>query len=131
MSMNDLLSDCLTRIRNGQRARHQYITAYCSKLVSAVLKVMEEQGYIKGYEEFSDGSIRYVKIDLSYYNGEGVIKLIRRISKPGCRVYTSISKLGKFKGGLGIRILSTPMGVLSDLEAHKLNVGGEVICEIF
>jgi small subunit ribosomal protein S8 len=131
MSMNDLLSDCLTRVRNGQMARHQYITAYSSKLVAAVLKVMKEQGYIKDYVEFADGNVRYVKVDLSYYNGKGVIKTIRRVSKPGCRIYTAIAKLGKFKGGLGIRIISTPAGVLSDREAHERNVGGEILCEIF
>jgi len=131
MSMTDLLSDCLARIRNGQMARKSYVMVLKSKLVADVLNVMKEQGYVKEFEDANDTNIPCIKVYLSYYNGRPVIKLMRRVSKPGNRVYSPIRNLDKSHNGLGVKILSTPEGVLSDKQARTQNVGGEVLCEIF
>lgn len=132
MSFNDNLSDMLTRIKNAHKANKSFTHCYSSKLNSNVLKVLKEEGYIRDFqdEEIQDG-IKKIKIELKYYEGMPVIKKIKRISKPGIRVYSKISKLTKPYGGLGISILSTPKGVMSDQSARANNVGGEILCEIF
>ncbi len=131
MSMTDLLSDCLTRIRNGQMARKGHVTVLKSKLVQDVLTVMHDQGYIRGFEVVEENGYAVIRVALSYYNSDPVIKVMNRISTPGRRVYSSIKKLSKSHGGLGIKILSTPHGVISDDQAREQNLGGEVLCEIF
>ena len=132
MSMSDPVADLLTRIRNGQRAKKSSVNTPSSKLRANVLAVLEREGYIRGY---SSASIRKgideIKIELKYYDGEPVIREINRVSSPGCRVYSKIKDLPRIYNGLGIAILSTPQGVLSDAEARAANVGGEVLCHVF
>lgn len=132
MAMNDLISDMLTRIRNGQRAMLAVVRCPASKLAEAVLAVLQEEGYIKGFtrETISKGRDELV-IELKYSEGEAVIKELKRISKPGRRVYLPIENLPTVHNGLGISIISTSHGVMSDFEARKQNVGGEVLCSVF
>ena len=131
MQLSDPLGDMLTRIRNGQRARMSAIDSPASKLRSNVLEVLQREGYIRGYSEAEQGAARTLRIELKYHEGEPVIKEIKRVSKPGRRVYSKISDLPRVYNGLGISILSTPRGVLSDHEARAANVGGEVLCRVF
>ena len=121
----------LTRIRNGQRARLSEISSPASRLRSNVLEVLKTEGYIRDFErlEIEVGKPE-LKIHLKYYEGEPVIKTIQRISTPGRRVYSSISDLPTVCNGLGIAILSTPRGVMSDSQAREANVGGEVLCNV-
>jgi small subunit ribosomal protein S8 len=130
--MTDPVGDLLTRIRNGQRANKATITTPASKLRENLLTVLEREGYIRGFERYSvrDG-IDELKVELKYNEGEPVITKIERISKPGRRVYAKIADLQKVYNGLGISILSTPRGVMSDAEARTANVGGEVLCQVF
>lgn len=132
MAMSDPLGDMLTRIRNGQRAKKSTIRSPASKLRTNVLEVLKREGYIRGYsvEPIRPG-IDELSIELKYLEGEPVIREIRRVSKPGRRVYSKIRDLPRNYGGLGISILSTPRGVLSDAEARDQNVGGEVLCKVF
>tara|TARA_Y100000817_G_C16559774_1_gene412614 strand:+ start:133 stop:531 length:399 start_codon:yes stop_codon:yes gene_type:complete len=132
MAFNDALSDMLARIKNAHRAKKTFTSCYKSKLNTNVLTVLKEEGYIRDFKDIEERKgISSIKIDLKYYNGTPVIKRIKRISKPGIRVYSKISELEKPYGGLGISILSTPKGVMSDQQARKNNVGGEVLCEVF
>ena len=132
MAFNDALSDMLARIKNAHKARKSYTSCYKSKLNSNVLMVLKDEGYIRDFKDIEiRKGINNIQIDLKYYNGNPVIKNIKRISKPGIRVYSKISDLPKIYGGLGISILSTPKGVMSDNQARKNNVGGEVLCEVF
>ena len=132
MSFNDALSDMLARIKNAHKARKSFTSCYKSKLNLNVLTVLKDEGYIRDYKDFEvRNGISSIQIDLKYYNGTPVIKNIRRVSKPGIRVYSKISDLPKTYGGLGISILSTSMGVMSDNKARQNNVGGEVLCEVF
>jgi len=132
MSMSDPLGDMLTRIRNAQRARHSVCLAPASKLRANVLGVLKREGFIRGYaaEEVRPG-VSNLRIELKYNEGEPVIKEISRVSKPGRRVYAKIKELPRVYAGLGISILSTPRGVMSDAEARAANVGGEVLCRVF
>ncbi len=132
MAFNDALSDMLARIKNAHRAKKTNTSCLKSKLNVNVLSVLKDEGYIRDFKDFEERKgIVFIKIDLKYYNGDPVIKKIKRISKPGIRVYSKISDLEKPYGGLGISILSTPKGVMSDQQARKNNVGGEVLCEVF
>jgi small subunit ribosomal protein S8 len=132
MSMSDPLGDMLTRIRNAQRARHTVCVAPGSKLRANVLEVLRREGFIRGYStESPRPGISQLRIELKYNDGEPVIKEIQRVSKPGRRVYSKIKELPRVYAGLGISILSTPRGVLSDAEARAANVGGEVLCRVF
>jgi small subunit ribosomal protein S8 len=132
MSLSDPLGDLLTRIRNAQRARQSRVSSPCSKLRENVLDVLKREGYIRAFRsaELRPG-IRMLDIELKYSEGEPAIKEITRVSKPGRRVYSKIKELPKFYNGLGISILSTPRGVMSDTEARAANVGGEVLCRVF
>ena len=132
MSMSDPLGDLLTRIRNGQRAHKSYITAPLSKVHSNVLEVLKREGFIRGYtrEEVRPG-INELRIELKYVDGEPAIRELTRISKPGRRVYSKIADLPRVYNGLGIAVLSTPRGVMSDNEARAANVDGEVLCRVF
>jgi len=132
MVMTDPLGDMLTRIRNGQRAGKSSITSPASKLRASVLDVLKREGYIRNYKSgAADTGFAELTIELKYHDGSPVIKEIDRISKPGRRVYAKIADLPKIYGGLGISILSTPRGVMSDVEARAANVGGEVLCRVF
>lgn len=132
MSMSDPLGDMLTRIRNGQRAHKTAVPVPASKLRANVLEVLKREGYIRGFSwtEISTG-IQELSVELKYHEGEPVIREIARVSKPGRRVYSKIKDLGRIYNGLGISILSTPRGVMSDHEAREHNVGGEVLCRVF
>ena len=132
MAFNDALSDMLARIKNAHRAKKTHTSCFKSKLNMNVLNVLKNEGYIRDFTNVEERKgINFIKIDLKYYNGSPVIKKIKRISKPGIRVYSKITDLEKPYGGLGISILSTPKGVMSDHEARKNNVGGEILCEVF
>ena len=132
MSFNDSLSDMLARIKNAHKANKTFTSCFKSKLNSNVLSVLRDEGYIRDFHEVElRKGINNIKIDLKYYNGTPVIKRIKRISKPGIRVYSKINDLSKPYGGLGISILSTPKGVMSDQKARDNNVGGDVMCEVF
>jgi small subunit ribosomal protein S8 len=132
MAMSDPLGDMLTRIRNGQRARMSVVSSPHSKLRSNVLDVLKREGYIRGWSESEmRKGLHELRIELKYHEGEPVIKEIKRVSTPGRRVYTKIKDLPRVYNGLGIAILSTPQGVMSDSEARTANVGGEVLCRVF
>jgi small subunit ribosomal protein S8 len=132
MTMSDPLGDMLTRIRNGQRARQAVVTLPASKLRANVLEVLKREGYIRGFtSEYVRAGVAEIKIELKYVDGEPVIREIARVSKPGRRIYSGIVDLPRFYSGLGIAILSTPQGVMSDNEARAAKVGGEVLCQVF
>lgn len=132
MSLSDPLGDLLTRIRNGQRAGKNLVESPSSRLRVSVLDVLKREGYIRDYstEEMRAG-IGKVRVELKYADGQPVIRRIDRVSKPGRRVYSKVSDLPRVYNGLGISILSTPRGVMSDSEARTANVGGEVLCQVF
>ena len=132
MSMTDPLGDMLTRIRNGQRARKNMISSPASKLRNGVLDVLQREGYIRGYSQHElRPGVSEIEIELKYHEGDPVIREIKRVSTPGRRVYSGIKDLSRVYNGLGIAILSTPRGVLSDTEAREGSVGGEVLCQVF
>ena len=130
MSMTDPLGDMLTRIRNGQRAGLGAVMSPASKFRVSVLEVLQREGYIRGYDTMDENGKLHLRIELKYHEGEPVIRTIQRVSKPGRRVYSAIGDLSTVSNGLGISILSTPRGVLSDAEARAQNVGGEVLCNV-
>jgi len=132
MSMSDPLGDMLTRIRNGQMAKKSSVVAPASKLRANVLDVLKREGFIRGFEQVEKSAgISEIKIELKYFEGQPAIQEIARVSKPGRRVYSKIKKLSNVYNGLGISIISTPRGVMSDAEAREANVGGEVLCQVF
>ncbi|MEQ8444020.1 MAG: 30S ribosomal protein S8 [Alphaproteobacteria bacterium] len=132
MSMSDPLGDMLTRIRNGQAARKSVVPVPSSKLRQNVLDVLQREGFIRGYSETElRPGLRELSIELKYQDGEPAIREVSRVSKPGRRVYSKIKDLPRFYNGLGIQILSTPRGVMSDAEAREQNVGGEILCRVF
>ena len=131
MAINDPVGDLLTRIRNGQRARKDSVLSPASKLRARVLDVLQREGYIRGYSEEEMGPAKGIRIELKYFEGQPAIQHIARVSKPGRRVYSGATELPRVMNGLGITIVSTPRGVLSDAEAREQNVGGEVLAEVF
>ncbi|OAN53825.1 30S ribosomal protein S8 [Paramagnetospirillum marisnigri] len=132
MSMTDPVGDMLTRIRNGQRANKSTVKSPASSLRANVLEVLKREGYIRGYERVDvRPGVAELSIELKYHEGQPVIREISRVSTPGRRVYSKIADLRRVANGLGITILSTPRGVMSDTEARAQNVGGEVLCEVF
>ncbi|MBU6320011.1 MAG: 30S ribosomal protein S8 [Alphaproteobacteria bacterium] len=130
MMMNDPLGDLLTRIRNAQQRGRSSVSSPASKLRMRVLDVLQREGYIRGYSEVEKEGRKELDIELKYYDGAPVISEIRRISKPGRRVYSSVGDLPLVRNGLGISILSTPKGVMSDNDARSQNVGGEILCRV-
>ncbi len=132
MAFNDSLSDMLARIKNAHKAKKSFTSCFSSKLNNNVLSVLKDEGYIRDFQNIKiREGVDSIKIDLKYYNGTPVIKKIKRISKPGIRVYSKITDLPKPYGGLGISIISTSKGVMSDQQARDNNVGGEILCEVF
>jgi small subunit ribosomal protein S8 len=131
MALSDPLGDMLTRIRNGQKARMQLVKSPASRLRCNVLEVLKREGYIRNFTVASGKSGGEIVIELRYHEGEPVIREIARVSTPGRRVYSKISDLPRYYNGLGISILSTPRGVMSDNDARSANVGGEVLCRVF
>jgi len=131
MAVTDPLGDMLTRIRNGQQARKDSVLSPASKLRTRVLDVLQREGYIRGYTDEQIGAVPSIRIELKYFEGQPAIQHVARVSKPGRRVYSGAKELPRVRNGLGITIVSTPKGVLSDAEARQQNVGGEVLAEVF
>ncbi|MEH7828914.1 30S ribosomal protein S8 [Gemmobacter denitrificans] len=132
MSMNDPLGDMLTRIRNAQMRGKSTVATPASKLRAWVLDVLADEGYIRGYERAStDNGQGELVISLKYFEGEPVIRELKRVSKPGRRVYMGVKEIPSVRNGLGVSIVSTPKGVMSDAAARAANVGGEVLCTVF
>jgi small subunit ribosomal protein S8 len=131
MSMTDPLGDMLTRIRNGQQARKDSVLTPASRLRARVLDVLQREGYIRGYADEPATAHPSLRIELKYFEGQPAIRYMQRVSKPGRRVYSGSKDLPRVRNGLGITIVSTPKGVLSDAEAREQNVGGEVLCQVF
>jgi small subunit ribosomal protein S8 len=132
MTMSDPLGDMLTRIRNAQLRKNSKVSTPGSRLRKDVLDVLQSEGYIRGYStvDFDNGRSEF-EIELKYFDGQPVIREIKRVSKPGRRVYASVRNIPRVANGLGVSILSTPKGVMSDAEARDQNVGGEVLCQVF
>jgi small subunit ribosomal protein S8 len=132
MVMSDPVADMLTRIRNAQQAGLNRVTCAVSKHKEQILNLMQREGYIRGFKhrEIRPGIAEF-DVDLKYYDGAPVISFIKKISKPGRRMYSDVNALPRVYNGLGIAIISTPKGLMTDAEARQANVGGEVICQIF
>ena len=130
MSLSDPIADMLTRIRNAQLAKKKYVLIPFSKIKQSIASVLQEEGYISTFTVKDISNISYIHIDLKYYSGSPVIESIKRISKPGMRIYKSVSELPEVLGGLGISIISTSKGIMTGRKAKKAGVGGEVICEV-
>ncbi|MDJ0922777.1 MAG: 30S ribosomal protein S8 [Henriciella sp.] len=131
MAISDPLGDMLTRIRNAQMRGMDKVVTPASKLRARVLEVLQGEGYIRGYAEIEKDGHKHIEIELKYFDGSPVISEIRRVSKPGRRVYSSKSDIPLVRNGLGISILSTSKGVMSDNTARNENVGGEILCRVF
>ena len=132
MSLTDPIGDMFSRIRNGQMRSLSSVEIPSSNFRQNILKILKNEGYIKDYFiEKTENNKKTLKINLKYYEGFPVIKEIKRISKPGRRVYSRANSLPKVMNGLGLAIISTPKGVMSDTEARKQNIGGEIICRVF
>lgn len=130
MSMTDPISDMLTRIRNAQKARKTHVSIPASKVKVAVASVLKDEGYITDFETSGDGAAGTLDVELKYFEGKPVIEKVLRVSKPGLRIYRGKDDLPKVLGGLGIAIVSTSRGVMSDRQARAQGVGGEVICVV-
>ena len=130
MSMQDTLADMFTRVRNGQQAGKQAVTMPASKLKKAVADVLIEEGYITA-AEVSDSAKPELTLTLKYFQGKPVIESIQRVSRPGLRRYRGADDVPKVSGGLGVAIVSTSKGVMTDRAARKAGIGGEIICEVF
>lgn len=132
MSINDPIGDLITRIRNAQMRRHSSTAVPASKLRGWCLDVLADEGYIRGYARIEkDGDKPQFEVELKYYDGSPVISHIKRVSKPGRRVYSSVTELPTVRNGLGISVVSTPKGVMSDQAARTANVGGEVLFQVY
>jgi len=131
MNLNDPVGDLITRIRNAQSRRRSTLTSPASTLRVRVLNVLKDEGYIRDFREVENNGHKEIEIELKYFEGAPAIHEIQRVSKPGRRVYSSIKDLGLVRNGLGISILSTPKGVMSDAAARENNVGGEILCEVY
>jgi small subunit ribosomal protein S8 len=130
--MNDPIGDMLTRIRNGQMRHKSTVSTPASKLRGWVLDVLKDEGYIRGYEKTTDKNGHPAfEISLKYYEGTPVIRDLKRVSKPGRRVYMACDDLPQVRQGLGVSIVSTSRGVMTDANARSANVGGEVLCQVF
>ncbi len=131
MFVTDPLGDMLARIRNAQERRRPKVATPASKIRRRVLDVLAEEGYIRGYAEIEKDGKTEFEIELKYHNGEPAIKTIKRISTPGRRVYSPVRDIPSVGNGLGVAILSTPKGIMSDQKARAENVGGEILCSVF
>ena len=128
MNLTDPIADMLTRIRNANAAKHSTVAVPFSNIKESIANILKNEGYIVDYEIKEEGAKKDIVVSIKYVDGEAVIKGLKRISKPGRRVYSSVENLPKVLGGLGIAIVSTPQGVITDKECRKHNVGGEVLC---
>ena len=130
MSMTDPISDMLTRIRNGQKAHKVSVSMPASSVKVAIAHVLKDEGYITGFETSGEGAEKALSVDLKYFEGTPVIEKVQRVSKPGLRIYRGKDELPTVLGGLGIVIVSTSAGVMSDRQARQQGIGGEVICVV-
>jgi len=131
MSLSDTIADTLTRVRNAVRNRSEHVDCQNSKICAGIAKVLQDEGYIEGYDVIDDGRQGILRINLRYGpSGEPIISTLKRYSRPGRRVYSKVADLPRPLGGLGIVIVSTPKGVLSDRQARTENVGGELLCTV-
>ena len=131
MTLTDPIADMLTRIRNANAAKHATVAVPFSRIKESIANILKNEGYIVDYEIKEEGTKKDIVVTLKFVDGEEVVKGLRRISKPGRRVYSSVDNLPKVLGGLGIAIVSTPKGVLTDKECRKHSVGGEVLCYVW
>lgn len=130
MSMSDPIADMLTRIRNAQLAGHATVNMPSSKVKASIAKVLENEGYVKAFSVTENGGKPELSVDLKYFQGKPVIEMMKRVSRPGLRVYKGKDELPKVIGGLGVAIVSTSKGIMSDREARTAGIGGEVICYV-
>ena len=130
MSMSDPIADMLTRIRNAQLVEKSAVTMPASKLKVAIAQVLKDEGYIDGYRVLEDGGRRELEIGLKYYAGRPVIERIERVSRPGLRIYKGRDAIPQVMNGLGVAIVTTPKGVMTDRKARQTGVGGEVLCYV-
>jgi small subunit ribosomal protein S8 len=128
MSMTDPIADLLTRIRNAQMARKTEVSVSSSKLKTALVKVLKDEGYVAGFQVTTEGAKTTLSIELKYFDGRPVIDRLERVSRPGLRIYRGKAELPKIQGGLGTAIVSTPKGVMTDKQARAIGQGGEVLC---
>ena len=131
MSMQDPISDMLTRLRNAQMAGKKFVEMPGSKLKAAVAKVLLDEGYITGFDSVEDEGKAKLNVQLKYFNGKPVIETIKRVSRPGLRIYSARDELPQVNGGLGVAIVSTNQGVMTDRAARSAGIGGEVLCTVF
>jgi len=131
MNLNDPVGDLISRIRNAQLRGRSKLVSPASTMRARVLQVLKDEGYIRDFHELQNGAHKEIEIELKYFEGAPAIQQIQRVSKPGRRVYSAIKDLRLVRNGLGIAIISTPKGVMSDAAARDANVGGEVLCEVY
>jgi small subunit ribosomal protein S8 len=132
MNLTDPVADFLTRIRNAMRARHQKLDVPASKLKAEIARILKEEGYIANYKPTEEDGIKVLRVYLKYGpNNESVIRDLKRVSRPGCRVYQGKNEIRRVQGGFGIAILTTPKGVMTGRQARREGVGGELLCEVW
>jgi small subunit ribosomal protein S8 len=132
MNLTDPVADFLTRIRNAMRARHQKLDVPASKLKAEIARILKEEGYISNYKPTEEDGMKVLRVYLKYGpNNESVIRDLKRISRPGCRVYQGKNEIRRVQGGFGIAILTTPKGVMTGRQARREGVGGELLCEVW
>lgn len=131
MSLQDPIADMLTRIRNAQSVKKAFVIMDSSKLKESIAKVLKEEGYIKNYQIESNSNKRVLSLQLKYFESKSVIDELKKISKPGLRIYKSAKEIPLVRDGLGIAIMSTPKGIMTGKKAKDLNVGGEILCTVF
>ncbi|OPL19940.1 MAG: 30S ribosomal protein S8 [Candidatus Aegiribacteria sp. MLS_C] len=131
MSMTDPIADMLTRIRNASRAEHKIVDIPASKLKTSIARTLYNRGFIRGFRLIEDDKQGILRVYLAYRNDQPLIVGLKRISKPGCRVYTTAENIPRVMGGKGIAVLTTPRGVLTDAEARKQHVGGEILLHVW
>jgi small subunit ribosomal protein S8 len=131
MQMSDVIADMLTRIRNASNAKHETVDIPASNLKKSIAEILVKEGYVKKYEIVENGNQGVIRVTLKYNGKEKVIKGLRRVSKPGLRIYSSCEDMPKVMNGLGIAIVSTSRGVMTDKEARRLNVGGEILAFVW
>lgn len=131
MAVTDPIADYLTRLRNAAAAHHKSVQVPASKILTEISRILKEYGYIKDYQVIEDGKQGILEIQLRYSHGRPAFHELKRVSKPGRRIYRGVKEIPRVKSGLGIAILSTPKGVMTDKEARRFNVGGEVLCTVW
>ena len=132
MNLTDPVADFLTRIRNAMRARHQKLDVPASKLKAEIARILKEEGYIANYKPTEEDGMKVIRVYLKYNtNNESVIRDLKRVSRPGCRVYQGKNEIRRVQGGFGIAILTTPKGVMTGRQARREGVGGEILCEVW